>query len=107
VIVINAQRTLKEDGHGDQSTQLLAARRRTVGTVATTPLALAADKFGRDRDWTGDTTVTYPEPAWEVRDKRFAGVQGTRPCSGICRHGNGPRASGAKARVDGRLGQSA
>src|SRR5207247_281219 len=57
----------------------LAAAAATVGTAATTPLALAADKFGRDRDWTGDTTVTYPEPAWEVRDKRFTGVQGNAP----------------------------
>ena len=66
----------------------LAAAAATVGTVATTPLALAADKFGRDRDWTGDTTVTYPEPAWEVRDKRFAGVQGNATLQRIW-HGMG------------------
>src|SRR5207245_243943 len=66
----------------------LAAAAATVGTAATTPLALAADKFGRDRDWTGDTTVTYPEPAWEVRDKRFTGVQGNATLQRIW-HGMG------------------
>src|SRR6266566_926740 len=51
-------------------------------------LASAADKFGRDRDWTVDTTVTYPEPAWEVRDKRFTGVQGNATLQRIW-HGMG------------------
>ncbi len=34
--------------------------------------ARAADKFARDRDWTGNVPVTYPEPGVEVLDKRFA-----------------------------------
>src|SRR3989475_11982130 len=66
----------------------LAAAAATVGTVAAAPLALAADKFGRDRDWMGDTPVTYPEPAWEVRDKRFTGVQGNATLQRIW-HGMG------------------
>jgi len=31
------------------------------------------DKFGRDRDWTGIVPMPYPEPAWEVMDRRFQG----------------------------------
>src|SRR5262245_28296942 len=34
--------------------------------------ALAADKFARDRDWTGRVPVSYPDPGVEVLDKRFA-----------------------------------
>jgi gluconolactonase len=50
--------------------------------------ALGADKFGRDRDWSGDTTVTYPEPAWEVTDKRFTARQGNATLQRIW-HGAG------------------
>jgi gluconolactonase len=31
------------------------------------------DKFGRDRDWSGTVPEVYPDPAWEVKDKRFTG----------------------------------
>lgn len=34
------------------------------------------DPYGRDRDWTGQVTVSYPEPAWEVVDERFTARQG-------------------------------
>jgi len=66
----------------------LAATAATAATVAAAPLASAADKFARDRDWTGDTPVTYPEPAWDVRDKRFTGVQGNATLQRIW-HGMG------------------
>ena len=66
----------------------LAVTMATVATAATAPLASAADKFARDRDWTGDTPVTYPEPAWEVKEKRFTGVQGNATLQRIW-HGTG------------------
>ena len=49
--------------------------RTAAATVvaAASPLVIAADKYGRDRDWTGNDPVTYPEPAWEVKDKRLSG----------------------------------
>jgi gluconolactonase len=60
---------------------------------ATATAAFAGtDKFGRDRDWTGNETVTYPEPAWEVKDKRFSGRQGNATLQRIW-HGMGPEAS--------------
>ena len=57
-------------------------------TVAAATDVLALDPFGRDRDWTGDATVTYPEPAWEVKDKRFSGRQGNSTLQRIW-HGTG------------------
>src|SRR2546429_80202 len=66
----------------------LAAATATAASAAAAPLASAADKFARDRDWTGETPVTYPEPAWEVRDKRFSGVQGNATLQRIW-HGMG------------------
>src|SRR5947207_264060 len=60
----------------------------TAASAASAPLATAADKFGRDRDWTGDTPVTYPEPAWEVQEKRFTGVQGNATLQRLW-HGTG------------------
>jgi len=51
----------------------------TIAAAATASFAtgaLGADKFGRDRDWTTTMPVTYPEPAWEVKDKRFKAQQG-------------------------------
>lgn len=59
-----------------------------VGTAAAAGNALALDKFGRDRDWTGNAPVTYPEPAWEVMDKRFSGRQGNATLQRIW-HGMG------------------
>jgi gluconolactonase len=70
----------------------LAATAATAAAAATAPLASAADKFGRDRDWTGNVTVTYPEPAWEVLDKRFTARQGNATLQRIW-HGMGPEAS--------------
>ena len=66
----------------------LAAAAATATVAATAPLASAADKFGRDRDWTGETPVTYPEPAFEVHDKRFTGRQGNATLQRIW-HGMG------------------
>ena len=63
-----------------------------IGTAAAASNALALDKFGRDRDWTGNTPVTYPEPAWEVKDKRFSGRQGNATLQRIW-HGMGDDAS--------------
>ena len=45
-------------------------------TAVATTSAFAADKWGRDRDWSGNSPVSYPEPAVEVHDKRFKGRQG-------------------------------
>ena len=55
----------------------LATAAASAAVVASAGSALAGtDKFGRDRDWTGNETITYPEPAFEVKDKRFSGRQG-------------------------------
>jgi gluconolactonase len=37
------------------------------------------DKFGRDRDWSANDTVSYPDPAWEVKDPRFKALLGNTP----------------------------
>jgi gluconolactonase len=57
----------------------LATAAAAAAATATAPLASASDKWGRDRDWTGVTPVTYPEPAWEIYDKGFTGSQGNSP----------------------------
>ena len=70
------------------------SRRGFLATTTASASLLAAnafagtDKFARDRDWTGEATVTYPEPAWEVLDKRFAGRQGNATLQRIW-HGKG------------------
>jgi gluconolactonase len=38
--------------------------------------AVNEDPFGTDRDWTANTPVSYPDPAWEVIDTRFTARQG-------------------------------
>jgi gluconolactonase len=43
-----------------------------AAALLTPDRALGADKFGRDRDWSGKLPVSYPEPGVEVLDKRFA-----------------------------------
>ena len=53
-----------------------------------TSVFAGTDKFGRDRDWTGVQTVTYPEPAFEVMDSRFTGRQGNATLQRIW-HGTG------------------
>jgi gluconolactonase len=37
------------------------------------------DKFGRDRDWSGNVPGPYPEPAWEVKNPRFEGAEDDAP----------------------------
>ena len=59
-----------------QSTRRSFLTAAAAGTAAVATQALALDKWGRDRDWTGNTPVTYPEPAFEVMDKKFKGRQG-------------------------------
>ncbi|MEY3698835.1 MAG: hypothetical protein RL631_1488, partial [Pseudomonadota bacterium] len=56
--------------------------------AATATAAGAADKFQQNRDWTGNHPVTYPEPAFEVLDKRFTGRQGNATLQRIW-HGQG------------------
>jgi gluconolactonase len=50
------------------------------------------DKFRRDRDWTGAVPVASPEPAWEIKDKRFTGAQYDAPLQRIW-HGIGSEAA--------------
>jgi gluconolactonase len=60
--------------------QFLAAAGASAALVAPLSSALAdTDKFARDRDWSGNGGVTFPDPAWEVKDKRFTGVQFETP----------------------------
>jgi len=68
----------------------LTAAAATTAAVATDALAL--NKFGTDRDWTGEATVTYPEPAWEPKDKRFTARQGNATLQRIW-HGMGHNAA--------------
>jgi len=57
-----------------------------AGTVSSA--FAGTDKFGRDRDWTGAEPVLYPDPAWEVKDKRFSGRLVQAPLQRIW-HGSG------------------
>ena len=67
----------------------LATAAASAAVAATAGSAFAGtDKFGRDRDWTGNDPVTYPEPAFEVKDKRFSGRQGNATLQRIW-HGSG------------------
>ena len=68
-------------------------RRAFLTAAAATTAAPAAGvvavyKFALDRDLTGNEPVTYPEPAWEVMDKRFTGRQGNATLQRIW-HGMG------------------
>jgi gluconolactonase len=77
---------------------LSLARRGFLTQAAATGVAVAAgsaahaagsaDKFHQNRDWTGNTPVTYPEPAFEVVDKRFKGHIGNATLQRIW-HGTG------------------
>jgi gluconolactonase len=44
------------------------------------------DPFGRDRDW--NEPVSYPDPAWEIKDPRFSARQANAPLSRLW-HGVG------------------
>ena len=71
----------------------LATAAATVAAAAPAGAAFAAsDPFGRDRDWSGASPVTYPEPAFEVKDKRFSGKQGNSTLQRIW-HGSGADAA--------------
>ena len=64
-----------------------------AGVAAATATAAGAnDKFQQGRDWTGNHPVTYPEPAFEVLDKRFTGRQGNSTLQRIW-HGQGHNAA--------------
>jgi gluconolactonase len=66
-----------------------AALAAAVGTGSALALA-GTDRFGRDRDWSGADPVVYPDPAWEIKDRRFtAAIQA--PLQRIW-HGVGPDA---------------
>lgn len=81
----NVQREPKAVSRRDFMTRTAAA----AATAVASPIVIAGtDKFGRDRDWTGNDPVTYPEPAWEVLDKRFSGRQGNATLQRIW-HGMG------------------
>jgi gluconolactonase len=64
-----------------------AAASAAIGSPIRSALA-GADKYRRDRDWSGNEPVAYPEPAWEIRDKRFTGAQLNAPLQRIW-HGSG------------------
>ena len=67
---------------------LASAVAGVAASAAAVTDASASDKFARDRDWTGNDPVTYPEPAFEVLDKRFTGRQGNATLQRIW-HGQG------------------
>jgi gluconolactonase len=66
----------------------LRAAAASAAAAGTAAFAAGTDKFGRDRDWTGNEPVSYPEPAFEVRDRRFTGRQGNATLQRIW-HGMG------------------
>ena len=66
----------------------LASAAAGVAAATATVTASANDKFQQGRDWTGNHPVTYPEPAFEVLDKRFSGRQGNATLQRIW-HGQG------------------
>jgi gluconolactonase len=84
----------------DEKKSISMSKRNFLATAAASAAVAASarsafagtDKFGRDRDWTGNETVTYPEPAFEVKDKRFSARQGNATLQRIW-HGMGPDAS--------------
>lgn len=60
--------------------EFLAAAGISAASIAPLGSALAeSDKFARDRDWSGNGVVSFPDPAWEVKDKRFTGMQFETP----------------------------
>ena len=82
-------RAAEEKPVGMSRRSFLATAAASAAVVASAGSAFAGtDKFGRDRDWAGNETVTYPEPAFEVKDKRFSGRQGNSTLQRIW-HGTG------------------
>jgi gluconolactonase len=71
----------------------LRAAAATAAAAGTSAFGAGTDPFARDRDWTGRDTVTYPEPAFEVKDQRFTGRQGNATLQRIW-HGMGHDAAG-------------
>ena len=66
----------------------LASAAAGIAAATAGATASANDKFHQNRDWTGNHPVTYPEPAFEVMDKRFSGRQGNATLQRIW-HGMG------------------
>jgi gluconolactonase len=67
------QRTVNAEAGPGMSRRAFLSTAAVSAAIAT-PIsgALAAgDVYGRDRDWSALTPVSYPEPAWEIKDKRF------------------------------------
>ena len=89
---------ISDHGKLDEKKSPASGRRNFLATaVAAVAVPAAAtatsvfagtDKFARDRDWTGVEPITYPEPAFEVMDKRFTGRQGNATLQRIW-HGTG------------------
>src|ERR1700690_985017 len=63
-----------------------AAASAAAGSIATA--AAGNDRVGRDRDWSGTEPELYPDPAGEVKDKRFTGELTQAPLQRIW-HGGG------------------
>jgi gluconolactonase len=84
--------------NSEEETAMQVTRRTFLTAAAATGAAaagnvLSADKWGRDRDWSAEMPVTYPEPAWEVLDgDRFHGRQGNATLQRIW-HGMGHNAA--------------
>ncbi len=71
----------------------LAAAAASAAAVPIAALAAGTDQFGRDRDWTGAEAVSYPERAFEIKDKAFGGKQGNATLQRFW-HGTGADAAG-------------
>jgi len=70
---------------------LSAAAASVAATAVAAPVSTAFaanDPFGRDRDWSGNVPVPYPEPAWEIKNARFDGAEDDAPLQRLW-HGTG------------------
>src|SRR5579871_2101675 len=70
-----------QSGGAEVSRRAFVTSAAAIG-AAVAPFSAAVagmDRFGRDRDWSGDEPVSYPDPAWEVKDPRFTGRLGNAP----------------------------
>jgi gluconolactonase len=60
--------------------QFLSSSVASAAIAAPLSAALSGtDKFARDRDWSGNEAVSYPEPAWEIKDQRFSAYLPSSP----------------------------
>jgi gluconolactonase len=86
--ILSSDNNAVEKNQSPARRSFLASAVAGVAAVTASAAGAAEDKFMQHRDWTGQATVSYPEPAFEVFDKRFNGRQGNATLQRIW-HGQG------------------